>query len=102
MLFGFSEAIPAKHRLISARLEWDFGLSVTLSAGGGIHLAGTSISVAAAFIAQTLVSSGRTTRRTTLGFIGEAFRRKELLLRDRKGERFSAIGTGKGFFCVSH
>ncbi len=95
-------AIPAVYRFIAARLKRDFGLLAASAAGCRIHLARASIAVAAAIIPKTLGSSGRTASRTTLGLIGEAFGSEELLLFSRKGERFSAIGTLKGFLCISH
>jgi hypothetical protein len=73
-----------------------------LAASDGVHLAGGSINVTAAVISQTLGSPGRTARRTAPGFIGEAFGCEKLLFLSRKGERFSALGTLKGFFCISH
>jgi hypothetical protein len=84
------------------RLKRDFGLLAALGTGGGIHLAGASIAVAAAIISELLGSPGRTARGTPLGFIGEAFGGKELLLFGCKGESFATIGTGKGFLCVRH
>jgi hypothetical protein len=101
ILFGTAETVPAVNRLIAARLKGDFSLLAAASAGDRIHLAWASIT-RAAIISITLSSSGRTTRRTALGLIGKAFSGKEFLLFSRKGERFSAIGTCKGFFSVSH
>ena len=92
--------IPAVYRLIAAGLKWDFCLFVALSTGCGKHLARTSI-VTAAVVSGTLCSTSGTASGTTLGFIGEAFSSEELLLFRGKGERFSAIGTSEGFFCVS-
>jgi hypothetical protein len=100
-LFGLDEAIPAVYRLIVVRLKGDLCLFAALSAGGGEHLAGTSIAVAAA-IPKHLGPSCRTARGTTFRLIGEAFGSEELLLFSRKGERFSAFGTLKGFLGVSH
>jgi hypothetical protein len=104
LLFGFGgKAIPAVYRLVAAGLKRDFRLFAALRASSGIHLAGTSVAVAAAaIVTEALSSFDRTARRATLGLIGEAFGREEFLLFSRKGERFAAIGTGKGFFCVSH
>ena len=104
ILIGFfGVAIPAIYRLIATRLKRDFCLLTALSAGSGKHLAWASVVVAAStIIAEPLGSSGRTTGRATLGFIGEAFGSEELLLFNRKGESFAAIGTLKGFLCESH
>jgi hypothetical protein len=96
------EAISAVYRFIAARLKRDFSLFAALGARGGIHLAGASITVRAAAVAITFRSFNLAAGRTTLGFIGEAFGREELLLFSGKGERFAAIGTCKGFFRVSH
>jgi hypothetical protein len=93
VLSGLGVAVPAVYRFIAARLKRDFGLFAALGAGGGIHLAGTSIAEAAAIIPIALGSPGRATSRTTLGFIGEAFGSEELLLFSCKGEGFAAIGT---------
>jgi hypothetical protein len=98
VLFGFGGvAIAAVYRLISARLKGNLSLFAALSAGGGKHLAGSSIAEAAAIVAEALRSSGRAAGRTTLGLIGEAFSGEELLLFDSEGESFAAIGTLKGF-----
>jgi hypothetical protein len=98
VLFRLGVAVSAVNRFVAARLEGNFCLFAAASAGGRIHLARASIAVTAAFVAETLSPSGCSTRRTALGFISEAFGCKELLLFDRKGERFSAIATGEGFF----
>ena len=55
----FVVAVPAVNRLIAARLKRNFRLFAAAAAGGGIHLAGTSVAVAAsAFITKPLGSSG--------------------------------------------
>jgi hypothetical protein len=107
MLSGVSVAVPAVYRLIATRLKRYFGMFATLSAGYGVHLARASVAIAATTIAaatipKTLGPSGRTAGRTTLGLIGVAFSGEELLLFGCKRERFSAIGTLKGFLSVSH
>ena len=102
VLPGLGETIPAVYRLVAARLKRYLGLLVTLRAGCWIHLAGTSAAVATTLIPETLGSSGRTARRTTLGFIGETLGSEELLLFSREGEGFSAIGTLKCFLGISH
>jgi hypothetical protein len=94
---GLAVAIPAKYRFIPAGLKRDLCSGVALSAGDGIHLAGRSIS-SAAVIAGTLGFSSRTTGRTPFGLVGKAFSGEELLFSRGKWERFSAIGTKKGFF----
>jgi len=102
MLFGLGVAIPAVYRFIAAWLKRDFSLFPAAPAGGRVHLARTSIAEATAIIARTLGSSRGTASRTTLGLIGIALGSKELLLFSRKGERFSTIGTLKGFLLISH
>jgi hypothetical protein len=102
VLSGFGVAVPAVDGFIAARLEGDFGLFTTLGTGSRIHLARASIAVAATISAKFLRPSGGTASRATLGLIGIALGSKKLLLFSRKGERFSAIGTCKGFLGVSH
>jgi hypothetical protein len=96
------ETFPAIYRLVAAGLKRDLSLLATSSAGCGIHLAGSSIIVAAAFITKTLSPFGSSARSAAFGFIGEAFGSEEFLLFDRKGEGFAAIAALKVFFCVSH
>jgi hypothetical protein len=100
-LFGFGIAVPAKYRFVSAGLKRHFCLDSALSTGSRIHLARASIGIAA-ISSKTLGSSGRTARRATSGFVSKAFAGEEFLFSGSKGERFSAIGTKKGFFGVSH
>jgi hypothetical protein len=102
VLSGFGVAVPAVYRLVAARLKRHFGLFATLSAGDRIHLTGAPIAKAATTSTETLGFSGRTTRRTTFGLIGEAFGGEEFLFFSRKGESFSAVGTLQGFFRKSH
>ena len=101
-LFRFGEAIPAIYRFVATRLKGYLCRLAASSASYGIHLARSPIAVAAAIIAEALGSSGRTASRTTPGLIGKAFGGEELLLFYREGEGFAAIGTLKGFLCVSH
>jgi hypothetical protein len=100
-LFGFGVTIPAKYRLISTGLKGHFCLDAALSTGSRIHLARASVGIAA-LSSKTLGSSSRTARRAASGFISKAFAGEEFLFSGREGERFSAIGTKKGFFGVSH
>jgi hypothetical protein len=93
ILSGLGEAIPAVYRLVAAGLEGNFSLFSALSAGGGIHLPGSSVAGTAAIITKPLGSSGRTASGAALGFIGESLGSEEFLFFDRKGERFSAIGA---------
>jgi hypothetical protein len=102
VLFGLGETVAAEDRFITTGLKWHFGLRVALSASGGIHLARTSVGITAAVISHALGSSGRTARRTPLRFVGEAFGGEEFLFFSREGESFAAIGTLKGFLCISH
>jgi hypothetical protein len=96
------EAFPAIYRLVAAGLKRDLSLLAASSAGCRVHLAGSSIVVAAAFIAKTLGSFGSSTRSAAFGFIGEAFGGEEFLLFYREGEGFAAIAALTVFFCVSH
>jgi hypothetical protein len=104
VLFVFGVTIAAVYRLVTAGLKRNFGLFAATPTSGGIHLAraAAETTASAAFITKTLIPSGWTARRATLGFIGEAFGVKKLLFFSREGERFSAIGTSEGFFCISH
>jgi hypothetical protein len=101
LLFGLGVTIPAVDRLIAAGLKGDFRLFSTPTAGGRKHLARASVSEAAAAIAALGPSIGPANG-ATLGLISIALGCKEFLLFSSKGEGFSTIGTGNGFFRISH
>ena len=103
MLSALDVAITTVYRLVAARLERDFCLLAALSACSGKHLAWASVVVAAStIIAEPLGSSGRTTGRATLGFIGETFGSIEFLLSGSKGKGSPAANALDVFFLISH
>jgi hypothetical protein len=66
-------------------------LFAALSAGSGIHLAGTSVAVASATSTIPFCFSGASAIRATLGFIGELLGSVKFLFFHREGEGFAAI-----------
>ena len=88
------EAIAAVHRSVAAGQEGYFGVLATLGAYGWVHLPRGSVPVAATATEPTTTTvgfPGGATRRTTFGFIGEAFAGMELLIVGAEGERGAAI-----------
>jgi len=68
-------------------------LFAALSAGSGIHLAGTSITIVPTISTIPLCFPGTPTSRTTLGLIGELFGSVKFLLFNRESKGFAAIGA---------
>jgi hypothetical protein len=99
-LLVLDKAVPAVYRLIAARLEGDFGLFATLCADCGVHLPRAAAHTAA--VGVTLGPSILAASLATLGLIGIALGREELLLFSGKGERFSAIGTLERLLLKTH
>jgi hypothetical protein len=101
VLSGLGVAVPAVDRFIATRLKGNFRLFTALCAGSRVHLAGTSIPIAAA-VTVSFGFPGHPAGRTTFGLIGEAFRCKKFLLLSSKSEGSATVGTLKGFLGVSH
>jgi hypothetical protein len=106
-----SETVAAVHGLVATRLERHFGRLSALAARGLEHLATAASSAATAAGSAGVVSAAaaagsalRLTRGTafgtTIGFVLEAFARKELLFARTKNELAVAINAAQGFVSI--
>ncbi len=103
----FREAIAAIHRLIAARLKWNFRRLSAGTARDGIHFtrsaASTVVSAAVRAIARAALPSAgtalsftrRATRDAAVRFVLKTFGGEKLLLAGAENESGAAIGAGQ-------
>jgi hypothetical protein len=94
--------LPAIYRFISPGLKRDHSLFSAAGTDGRKHLAGASIVLEVAIIAEALGSSFLTAYRAAFRLIGIAFRSKEFLFLHCERKGFTTIDTSECFFLKCH
>ena len=98
------EAVATVHRLVAARIEWNFGNVPAVAARRLEHFARTSAAAFAhahaAAVLRAHCFARRAAIRTTVGLVLEAFLLVELLFTGAKYELAAAIHTVQHFIYV--
>jgi hypothetical protein len=98
------EAVPAVHRLIAARIEWNLGYSAALAARSGEHLARTSRPAFATAAVTTAgvrhLLAGLTAIGAPIRLVLETFLLVKPLFAGAKNELASTVDTVEHFIYV--